>query len=222
MFGRLSDLDDLYVCFSYFHLAYTLFLQGSTKDSTCSESSSTLTDLKTQNFPEQVRVIPPANRCRDYISTMRYSSNLFKTEKKNLVVGKRNLDKSEHMVVDLTEDEFQDDKRGKGIISSCSLKKTKLVKTEDDLYHRNNFQENQSAVSISLKCNPSVKQERSENSEIMHNAQDGLSKAVTANKGNLLLSSHSNHGAVSSSAPCDDEEKKGSTFLSQVNTLVDQ
>lgn len=174
---------------------------GTTKDPTCPESSSTLTDLKTQNFPDQVRVIPPANRCRDYMSTMRYSSHLFQTEKKDSVVGKRNLDKSEHMVVDLTEDEFKDDKRGKGIISSCSSKKTKLVKTEDDLC---------------LKRNPSAKQEILENSEIMHNAHDGLSIAVTANKRNLQSSSHSNCGAVSSSAPCDDEEKKGSTFLSQV------
>ncbi|XP_074378910.1 regulator of telomere elongation helicase 1 homolog isoform X2 [Apium graveolens] len=183
--------------------------------STCSEPSSTLTDLKMQNLPDQVRVIPPANRCRDFISTMRYSSNLLQTEKKNSVVGKRNLDKSEHMVVDLSEDEFQNDKRGKGILSSCSLKKTKLVKTED-LCQPNNFQENQSAVSYSLKRNFSVKQERSENSETMHNAHDGLSIPVTANKGNLQISSHDNHGAVSRSKPCDDEEKKGSTFLSQV------
>ncbi|KAK1358284.1 Regulator of telomere elongation helicase 1 [Heracleum sosnowskyi] len=189
---------------------------GTTKDPTYSESSSTLTDLKTQNFPDQVRVIPPANRCRDYMSTMRYSSNLFQTEKKYSVAGKRNLDKSEHVVVDLTDDEFQDDKRGKGIISSCSSKKTRLVKTEDHLCQHTNFQENQSSVSISLKCNPSVKQEKLENSEIMHNAQDGLSIAVTANRGNLQSSSHNNRGAISSSAPCDAEEKKGSTFLNQV------
>lgn len=197
-----------------------MYLQGTAKDPSCSESSSTLTDLKTQNFPDLVRVIPPANRCRDYSSTSSYSSNLFQIQNRNSG-GKRNLDKNEHMEVDLTEDEFEDEKRGKGIITSCSSKKAKLVKTVDDLCQRTNFQKNHSAFSISSKCNPPVNKEILENSEIMQNAQNGLSMfpeaAVTAKKGNLQLSCHNNQGAVSSSAPCDDEEKRGSTFLSQVN-----
>lgn len=146
---------------------------------------------------------------------MKYSSNPFQIENKNSAAAKRNLDNSEQMVVDLTEDEFQDEKQGKGIIASCSLKKTKLVKTEDDLCQRTNFQENQSCVSISAKHNPSTKQERSGNTEI---TRDGLSSAVTAKKGNLQSRIH-NLGAVSGSAPADDEEKRGSTFLSQVNYI---
>lgn len=220
--GSFSYLDYLYVCVSYFLLFCALYLQGTTKDPICSESSSTLTSSRTQNSPDLVRVILPANRCRDYSSTLSYSSNPFHIDKRN-PVGKRNLDKSEHIVVDLTEDDIQDGKRGKGIIASCSVKKTKLVKTEDDLCQHTNFQEEQSACSISSKCN---KQEILGNSEIMQNAQNGSSifpgAAVTAKNGNLQLSCHNNQGAVSSSTPCVDEEKRGSTFLSQVITLVDQ
>ncbi|WOG99221.1 hypothetical protein DCAR_0518569 [Daucus carota subsp. sativus] len=202
---NLKPMDKLFNSF--------LVPMGTTKDPTCSEPSTSLTESKTQNFSAQIRVIPPANRCRDYTSTMKYSSNPFQIENKNSAAAKRNLDNSEQMVVDLTEDGFQDEKQGKGIIASCSLKKTKLVKTEDDLCQRTNFQENQSSVSISAKHNPSTKQERSGNTEIMQSTRD-------AKKGNLQSRIHNNLGAVSSSAPADDEEKRGSTFLSQVKEAL--
>lgn len=206
---------------------------GMPKDPTYSaESLSTFADVKPGNFSGQLREIPPAN-CSSLPSykhqnpTLKHSSDLFYSEKKLSIPGKRSFETSKHMLVDLTRNELRDEKIMDELIAPCSSKKPKLVKTENNLsQHFKKSHELQFAVKKTSLSNPSfvtdsVKQERLQMSENMKNAHNGLAMLVedeiTAKRTPHFIS-QKNNGALSSPAPapCGDEEKRGSTFLNLV------
>ncbi|KAK2984870.1 hypothetical protein RJ640_008635, partial [Escallonia rubra] len=191
-------------------------------DQTCSvESLSSFTDVKRGNMSGLMGEILPANRSslssykQNQSLTLRSSSGLPCNENKTSISGKINMQYAKSNFVDLTRNASLDDEKSEELIRACSAKKPRLLKSEPDLTqhfehsHENPFGIKKTPGGISSFATHPVKRERSLIDETG-------SRQYSQDKRNTEKLSEKNKGVPSVPAPCEDEEKRGSTFLIQV------
>lgn len=153
---------------------------------------------------------------------MKHSSDMFTNDTKLLIPGKRNTQYSKNAFVDLTTDALLDEKASKELIAPCSVKKPRLLKIGSDLNQKHSVVKSE-PLGTPYAVLDSVIHERPHItlSGRMKNVQDGtkllLEGALAAQKSSTEFISQKNKADRSSPAPCEDEEKKGSTFLTQVS-----
>lgn len=128
---------------------------------------------------------------------------------------------SKNAFVDLTTDTLLDEEASKELIAPCSVKKPRLLKIGSDLNQKHSAVKSE-PLGTPYAVLDSVIHERPHitPSGSMKNVQDGtklfLEGVLAAQKSSTELVSQKNKADRSCPAPCEDEEKKGSTFLTQV------
>ncbi|CAK9185657.1 unnamed protein product [Ilex paraguariensis] len=179
-------------------------------DPACSNKLLSSKDRAKRHIFGHVGEILPANRSfltsdkQNQNLTLKHSSDLLTHEKKLLIPGTKNLPHSNHEIVDLTTDALSDKRTCEEVIAPCSWKKARF---------------GQVGMGVMLHCENSP-----EHSPVDRKAQSSvpffINESVKVKHEDTQVFEHGNiqnaHGVLSNSVPHCDEEKKGSSFLIQV------
>ncbi|KAJ9568362.1 hypothetical protein OSB04_004328 [Centaurea solstitialis] len=198
-----------------------LSIASANQSSTVGSSSSTA-EVRRGSISCQLSEILPANRSNISLNTqkqrpiLKHTNNQLSDEK--LFPAKANVQSVKHEVVDLSGDVSLDEESSSQLTAPYFIKKRRLGNAElDSLLQRCGSSCDGSSGSIPPHCKFSSNPQyvKSENKDVVQECTtlQVKNEMATQKRSSELVSSSDTRSAKST---CDDEEKRGSTFLIQV------
>ncbi|KVI06000.1 hypothetical protein Ccrd_015675 [Cynara cardunculus var. scolymus] len=198
-------------------------IEESAADKCCSVGSSSMADVKRGSLSCKLSEILPANRSNISLNTqkqrpiLKHTNNQLSEEK--LFPGKAHVQGVKPEVVDLAGDALLDEESSSQLTAPYFLKKRRLGNAKhDSLLQRCESSYDGTNESIPHgKFSSSPQYVKSGNKEVVQECSTlQVKNEMATQKRSTEFVSSETRSAKSTCSPCDDEEKKGSTFLIQV------